>query len=355
MKARGRNQLLGTAATGQVVGPPIIVGHSPEGIWSDGSNVWVSNHDDNTVSMINATSKAVISTIPVGTGPDGIMSDGTHVWIANLNSNSITELSAASGSPVATISDGSFNQPVAVSSDGTDVWVANEGGNSVSKLDIATATVTDSIALGTSPDGIYSDGQFVWVAGMGFSPGAVFELDATSGNILNTIPVGGNFLIGGITSDGNNIWVTNDLDNTVSEIDPGNAPGRPMGVNAAPGTSSATVSWTAPISMGGSPITGYTVQYSFDGGATWTTATMCTGTATSCTVTGLTPGTSYLFQVAATNVVGTSEYSSSSPSITLAALASTGSNLGALLLTSGALVVGGATALATRRRRLQSH
>jgi outer membrane protein OmpA-like peptidoglycan-associated protein len=75
------------------------------------------------------------------------------------------------------------------------------------------------------------------------------------------------------------------------------------------------VSWTAPSSNGGSSITGYSVQYSTDGGSTWTTSS-CSGTSTSCTVTGLTNGTSYIFQVAATNSVGTGSYSSSSASVT---------------------------------------
>jgi Fibronectin type III domain len=80
-------------------------------------------------------------------------------------------------------------------------------------------------------------------------------------------------------------------------------PGTPT---ASAGTAtSASVAWAAPAYNGGSAVTGYTVTSS-PGGQTCTTSG-----ATSCTVTGLTNGTSYTFTVTATNSVGTG---SSSPS-----------------------------------------
>ena len=84
------------------------------------------------------------------------------------------------------------------------------------------------------------------------------------------------------------------------------APGAPTGVKATAGNAKALVSWSAPSSNGGSPITGYTVT-SAPGGDSCTT----TG-ALSCTVSGLTNGTSYTFTVTAKNSVGTSAASSPS-------------------------------------------
>jgi uncharacterized repeat protein (TIGR02543 family) len=71
----------------------------------------------------------------------------------------------------------------------------------------------------------------------------------------------------------------------------------------------ATVSWTAPLSTGGSAVQTYTATAN-PGGATCT----ATGT-TSCTVTGLTNDTSYTFTVIATNAVGNSSASSASSAV----------------------------------------
>jgi hypothetical protein len=90
-------------------------------------------------------------------------------------------------------------------------------------------------------------------------------------------------------------------------------PGAPTGVKATPLNHSATVSWTAPVSTGGSSIKGYTVTSS-PGAKTCTTSGK-----TSCTVSGLTIGLTYTFTVRATNATRTGPPSVPSSSITIGA------------------------------------
>ena len=99
---------------------------------------------------------------------------------------------------------------------------------------------------------------------------------------------------------------------------PAGVPGAPTIGTATPGNATASVTFTAPASNGGSAITGYTVT-SIPGGLT------VTGAASPLTVTGLTNGTAYIFNATARNAVGTSPASAASniatPAVPVAAQA----------------------------------
>jgi YVTN family beta-propeller protein len=220
------------------------VGTSPIAVSSDGTHVWVGNYGnygdygDHTVSEIDASTGTVVNTIPVATGglpgPNGVSSDGTHVWVTNTDYgggyDSVSEIDASTGTVVNTIAlpvDNNFQPaPVAVSSDGTHVWVAewSYGGDStqgaVFEIDASTGTVVNTIPVGNDdsgnrPDAVSSDGAHVWVPN--YADGTVSEVDASTGTVVNTIPVGS--APEGVSSDGGHVWVANSGGGTVSEID----------------------------------------------------------------------------------------------------------------------------------------
>ena len=83
------------------------------------------------------------------------------------------------------------------------------------------------------------------------------------------------------------------------------APGAPTTLTAtASGTTQINISWTAPTDTGGSPITGYKIEFSPDG-TNWTTLEANTnGPATTYAHTGLAAGTTRYYRVSAINTNG---------------------------------------------------
>ncbi len=113
--------------------------------------------------------------------------------------------------------------------------------------------------------------------------------------------------------DGN---MTADFDQVTVAAPPGTAtlPGAPTNVNGTAGDASVALTWTAPASDGGSPITGYRITPYI--GTVAQTPVLTGSSATNFNVTGLTNGTTYTFTVAAINAVGTGPDSAASPPLT---------------------------------------
>ncbi len=123
-----------------------------------------------------------------------------------------------------------------------------------------------------------------------------------------------------------------------NEVTPRGLPGTATALVATRLDSSASLSWTAPASDGGSPITGYVLQVR--NGATVVRTDTLSGNITSTLVSGLNNGTAYNFRLQAVNALGTGALSAASNTVTPATVPGA-PNLGAVTQggTGGALTV----------------
>ncbi|HEY5051603.1 MAG TPA: fibronectin type III domain-containing protein [Acidothermaceae bacterium] len=220
---------------------------------------------------------------------------------------------------------------VTVGSTASATWTGTSYFDDIASQSPSTAFIGPVSASPTAPDAptavsaVPGDGQATvsWTAPLSNGGSAITGYTVTSspGGFTATTAGPTSAIVSGLT-DGTpytfTVTATNGVgtgpasspSSSVIPVAAPTAPGAPTGVNATPGDGQATVSWTAPLSNGGSAITGYTVTSS-PGGFTGTSA----GAATTAVVTGLADGTSYTFTVTAANSVGTGAASTPSPAV----------------------------------------
>lgn len=126
-----------------------------------------------------------------------------------------------------------------------------------------------------------------------------------AGALVYSVQSGVVTLLGTATQDGT---ITVQLTSDPSVYVVATVPSVPRTIANSPSSNSATITWTAPSTDGGDPITGYTV--------TLNTGTTCTTSTLTCVFNNLTVGTPYTATVVANNSIGSSVTGSTSFTLT---------------------------------------
>ncbi|KAF5418451.1 MAG: DNA-binding beta-propeller fold protein YncE/DNA-binding beta-propeller fold protein YncE [Candidatus Methanocomedens sp.] len=194
----------------------VSVGENPGGIAFDGTYIWVTNERSETVSKIDINSDDV-TTVSVGDHPRGIAFDGTYIWVANYRSRSISKIDISSDDVVTFSVD---EYPSDIAFDGTHIWVTNENSETVSKIDKTTNDIMATVSVKKGKlRGIAFDGTHIWVTKKYTNEYTedLLKIDITTNNIMTTVSVGVDPW--GIVFDGTHIWVANNMSWSVSKID----------------------------------------------------------------------------------------------------------------------------------------
>jgi hypothetical protein len=201
---------------------------APSGVAAIGSHMFVTNSANNSVSEVSAVRGQLIATISAPQfgldDPSAIQAVGKDLFVANAQGNSITEFKASGRRYVQTIQGAryGFNDPTALAASGTSLYVLSSSG--VTEVSTVTGALLGS-AFGSAygfdqPTGLaVADGR-VFVAN---SPSnSVSVLDATSlafETLLNSSSFGFSAPISA-AFDGTDLWVTNQDDESVTELSP---------------------------------------------------------------------------------------------------------------------------------------
>src|SRR3984893_9621555 len=121
-----------------------------------GPLAYITNSNDNTVSVIATASNTVTATLPVGAAPFGVVvtPDGAHVYVGNFSDNTVSVITTASNTVTATVLVGVNPLGLAATPDGAQVYVGNFSDNTVSVIATASNTVTATVPVGVNPLGL---------------------------------------------------------------------------------------------------------------------------------------------------------------------------------------------------------
>lgn len=141
------------------------------GMVYDGANIWVTDNGDQTIKKLDASGN-ILQAVPVGNEPRFPAFDGTNIWVPNVLADTVTVVRASTGAVLATLSGNGMNGPFAAAFDGERVLITNNGGGGptapgpVSLWHAASLAPLGFVSLGTSnlPRGVCSDGLNFWIA-----------------------------------------------------------------------------------------------------------------------------------------------------------------------------------------------
>ena len=142
----------------------------PDHLTTDGTNLYVTDANNHTIRKI-VISTGFVTTLAGsagstgstnGTGttarfhyPRGIVTDGTNLYVSDHNNHTIRKIviatgvvstfagsAGSSGSTDATGTAARFSYPYGITTDGTDLYLADTGNHKIRKIVIATGAVT---------------------------------------------------------------------------------------------------------------------------------------------------------------------------------------------------------------------
>ena len=200
------------------------VGSGPAQVVCDGADLWLTDLSDSTVSRVRASDGKLLETWTGATFAFGLVVSRGRIFITgHATPGTLYRIDPKQpAGAVATVTNQLGGQPEGITTDGPFIWTANSSPGSVSKVNPVTGAVTTFTTGFNSPFGILYDGSNIWVADF---DNTLKKLDS-SGNILQTISTGQSPR--SPIFDGTNIWVLNLNSDSVTVVRVKDSQGNPL-------------------------------------------------------------------------------------------------------------------------------
>jgi YVTN family beta-propeller protein len=191
----------------------------------DGTKGYVTNPDNNVVSLVDMNTASVIGLIPVQQRPRDLCANPARdeIYCVNQYSNSISIITSSTDDPyqavIATMATANFPSRCLASPDGNYLFVSSTGSDIVSIIDLDTRTEIQGsrLTVGNDPQGMAVAQNKLYVANQFGNTVSVIDI-ATWQKMTYTIPVGSLPQDIAARPDGAYIYVCNSESDDISII-----------------------------------------------------------------------------------------------------------------------------------------
>lgn len=195
---------------------------------NDERHIWVVNIGENNVSIVDTKSHRILGTIPVGREPGHIRfnKDGQFAYVTLQEEGAVEVIEVATHRSVTKIPVGQRPHYLLPSPDGRYMWGGATGENFVYVIDTTGNRVVGRMQVGSTPQHLAFAfrgmiGPLAYAAAEKENAVVVVNANPQDLRIIERIAVGQ--APSGVTADrtGTRLFVSNQLENTVSVIDTG--------------------------------------------------------------------------------------------------------------------------------------
>lgn len=264
VSVEGTDELVSVDVATNLVKARVKVGRAPNevSITRDGRNVFVPARNDATVDIVDTTSMKVVARLKTPAMPHNtyVSADGQHLYVGSMSGSRITIFDTTRRKQVGEIAPGNWVRPIALRRDESLAYVALSALHGFAVIDLKQGKVIRRVELPALPPGTETPPYETLTHGLALTPDerelyvtsmagkAVYVFSVPDLKQLGKIDVGRypNWI--SISPDGRLVWVSNQLDDSVSVIDTrtkkvvatipvGHEPKRLLAVEISAGTS----------------------------------------------------------------------------------------------------------------------